>query len=455
MVDIVEVPTRRSPSYRARRSWWLRLRHDGKAALGQLPLLGSTVLRVWRVAKYLYLRIRWRVQGFVGTLTGTYASGLDVHRITWVSPGAIQYCSLQAFNLVSMRGRVVGGDWDCLEKRFEDLDIYIALRQVCIEGKSWEETAYYQWVLERLSAGQTIWGCRTQSEFDQRCKERERLFHAIRSEGYQSQRERARAQTGFHPLLKSETEVAVSIGRFGDLMFSDGAHRLAIAKLLGVAKIPVEIAVRHPGWLERRGELLQFAEGPEGGIYHGVTHPDLSETSAPPGNKDRFSRIRRAMAAPSGTLLDLGGDLGYSCPRFEEAGFNCIAVGVPRAQLRYLRELARVENRGFAIVAESALDWQGIRETDFDVVLALRTFHQYLRDRLTYHRFITFLENLRTKELFFEPSSELQVANKYASFDPEDFVEFLLANSRLEMAESIGVSNEGSPLFRLYREGSE
>jgi len=348
---------------------------------------------------------------------------------------------------------VISGDWDRLEKRFEHLGIYVALRQVCLEGKSWEETFYYRRVLDKLSAGEIVWGCRTKSEFDQRCKERERLFHVIKSEGYQSQRERSRSQKEFDPLGRVETEVAVSIGREGDLLFSDGAHRLAIAKLLGVKKIPVEVAVRHPDWLGRRTELLRQAEEMDEDTYHGVTHPDLIEISASSHGEDTFIAIRQSMVAKSGHLLDLGGDRGYFCPRFEDEGFDCVAIGVGTKHLGFLSELARAENRSFRIFAESALDWPGIREKSFDVVLALKVFHKYLETKATYDVFIALLKDLRTQELFFEPSGKSPKAEAYASFDPEEFVEFLLTNSRLESAEPIGVGTDGSPLYRLHGRG--
>lgn len=446
-------PSRRSPSYRSKRSWWMRLRYFGRSALKRLPLLGPLVIGAWRFGKYLFLTIQWRVLAIVGTLRGTYATDLDVDRIAWISPRAIQYCTLQAFNLVSTRGRVIGGDWDRLEKRFEHLDIYVALRQVCLEGKSWEETVYYRRVLDKLSAGQIVWGCRTKSEFDQRCKERERLYHAIKSEGYQSQRERARSQNWFDPLGRSETEVAVSIGRHGDLLFSDGAHRLAIAKLLGVTKIPVEIAVRHPGWLGRRRELLRQAEEMDESDSRGVTHPDLIEVSACSRGEDTFAAIGQSMVAKGGHLLDLGGDRGYFYARFEDEGFDCVAIGVETNHLRFLSEVARVEHRSSRIFVESALDWPGIREMSFDVVLALKVFHKYLETKATYDRFIALLEDLRAQELFFEPSGEPPKAEAFASFDPEEFVEFLLTNSHLESAESIGLGTDGSPLYRLYRRG--
>lgn len=47
-----------------------------------------------------------------------------------------------------------------------------------------------------------------------------------------------------------ENEILVDIARNGELLFVTGRHRLSLAKILGLDRISVAIAVRHPKWLE-------------------------------------------------------------------------------------------------------------------------------------------------------------------------------------------------------------
>lgn len=242
----MSLPSRREP-YKPKKFRWIRAKFLAKSQLDRFPLIEALVIRIWRTGKWLFWKCRWKLV----TLTSTYSREIEVDKVYWVSPQRIIYSSLQEFNIYDFKGRIIGGDWDRLEKKFEDLDVYIAFKQVCLEGKDWSETVFYQRVLDELNRGHILWGCKDQSDLDQRCQDLESLFHRIKRGGYKSQRELLLSQKVSDP-LQAEEEVTVNIGRDGDLLFSDGAHRLAIAKLLGIQKIPVKIAVRHPEWVRFR-----------------------------------------------------------------------------------------------------------------------------------------------------------------------------------------------------------
>ncbi len=66
------------------------------------------------------------------------------------------------------------------------------------------------------------------------------LYQDIKNNGYKSQKELGK---------KGTKEVEVLIGRNGDIIFRDGNHRLSIAKILGIQKIPVIVNVWHEGYI--------------------------------------------------------------------------------------------------------------------------------------------------------------------------------------------------------------
>ena len=385
------------------------------------------------------------------TLTGTYDREVDVDRLYWVSPQRIVYCSSREFKARRFKGHVVGGDWDRLEKKFQDFEVYNAFKQVCLEGRDWSETIAYQRALDKLNRGQVLWGCRDKRDLDQRCKDLESLFHTIRREGYKSQRELSLSQQHYDP-LQADEEVTVSIGRHGDLLFSDGGHRLAIAKLLGIQEIPVRVAVRHPKWMSFRKELLLYAKEQRGKTYQPITHPDLNDIPFFHDCEDRFTLIKENVSVKQGRLLDIGANLGYFCHRFEDEGFDCYAVEDSQVLLHFLRKPKRAENKKFEVIAESVLESREIRNTHFDVVLALNIFHHFLKTKESYDRFIDLSQNLQTEELFFELHlpDEPQMQGAYENYAPDEFVEFLLMNSSLKKAECIGVASDGRPLYRLF-----
>jgi len=128
-----------------------------------------------------------------------------------------------------MSGCVVNGDWDLHadNKSFQYKQKAIAERYE--EGKSWTETGIYEHKLNKLDEV-------TESsivELEERYENLDEVYFDIRRAGTLSSRE--------------DHLISVCIGRHGQLIHvGQGAHRLAIAKLLGLPKIPVRVGVVHP-----------------------------------------------------------------------------------------------------------------------------------------------------------------------------------------------------------------
>jgi hypothetical protein len=137
---------------------------------------------------------------------------------------------------------VAGGDWDERAERFDDLPV---ITQLFKEGRPPEETDLYQRQLQRIEAGDLAWtkGCRTQPELDELFAELIRTFETIRASGYRTQ-----AELG----LEGGDEIRICVDRRGRLcVYGGGSHRLAIAKLLDLPRVPVIIGRVHALWVEQ------------------------------------------------------------------------------------------------------------------------------------------------------------------------------------------------------------
>ena len=398
-----------------------------------------------------YSRTRLRI------LRNKSLRALDLDKTVWLSPARIVYCSLREFDTRDFRGAVIGGDWDRLKKRFEDLDVYVALKQVMTEGRKWQDTVYYQRIVRALKDGKFLWGCRSEGDLQNQCMGLENLFQTIKTKGYKSQQELLRASR-LRTRLETDDEVTISIGRDGDLLFSNSAHRLSIAKLLRIQQIPVKIAVRHKKWMLFREELLQFARDQRSGtLYQPLTHPDLIDIPASRYSEDRFIMIGESMQAKKGRLLDLGANLGYFCHKFEDEGFECQAVENAPRELYFLGKLRRAENKRFRIIDKSIYEWPEAGKIYFDVVLALSIFHHALKTKESYHQLISLLRSLRVGEIFFEPprENEPQMASAFRNFPPSEFVKFIMRLSGLDRAQLIGRTSDGRDLYRLSKRSKQ
>lgn len=181
-------------------------------------------------------------------------------------------------------GRVEDGDWDRIEVRFADRAVPRAIRQRFLEGCAWDETPLPDHVADQVQRFGDAWG-HVDDAVEKRCRAVEALYESIRSEGYLTQTEVAARDIDGPgpPPVPVLGEVTVDVGRDGRLCWrGNGQHRLAIARVLGVERVPVLIARRHAGWQTVRDRVRR--DGIEAVERSRRDHPDLRDVRASSGN---------------------------------------------------------------------------------------------------------------------------------------------------------------------------
>ena len=179
----------------------------------------------------------------------------DPYRVLYVDPNEITHVS--GLHDKKRRGWVIDGDWDRGLKKFEDQPIPKAIEQHYVEGKEWEETVLSEEFDNR-------------QQFERECERIERLHQQIVDHGFRSQRDLlgsnpAAAWSGVNATLSPITnEITIDIGRDGELLWNMlGRHRLAIAKVSDVDRVPVLLFSRHREWQMIRDEPSSNRELPE------------------------------------------------------------------------------------------------------------------------------------------------------------------------------------------------
>lgn len=138
--------------------------------------------------------------------------------------------------------RVYAFDFQTTATPIEDTPVHIRCRQRWERGLTWEQTGAYDALMHRIERNGSAEGCRTYSDVVARYERLDRLFETVQQEGH----------------LRSTVELQQSHFRnSGDLyvhfnsqslpvMGRHGAHRLAIAQILGVSIAPGCLGVVHP-----------------------------------------------------------------------------------------------------------------------------------------------------------------------------------------------------------------
>lgn len=440
-------PLYRGEPYHAKNWKKIKLEHTINSSLNKIPPLKRFVLKITQNYRLInYQRQSKRLMNDIG-------NKFDIDKIFWLTPKQIYYTSIKEFDVLKDKGKIIDGDWDLLERPFEKISVFVAFQERFVEEKSWNTTAYYHRILKKIEDGEYLWGCKNKSDLDKRFKNLEQIFQNIKNNGYKLQPELF-TEKKIHNSIKFDDEITVNIGRHGDLLFNNGAHRLSIAKLLNVEKIPIKITVRHPEWVNFKKQILLYAQDQKHRkIYQPISHIDLQDVPSFFDKEiDRFELIQRNLSVKTGRLLDIGSHWGYFCHRFEDIGFECYAVENDQVNIYFLEKLKRAKNKNFTIIPKSIFESEEIEKTSFDVVLGLSVFHHFLKNEEDYKKFVTFLKNLQVKELYFQPHcpSERQMENAYKNYSEEEFVDFILKHLQLKNVKYIGKTEHERKMYKIY-----
>lgn len=221
-------------------------------------------------------------------------------RLIRIDPGEVDYLLAPHFwdRLSRCSTHVRGGDWDrsytdrevVLSGRhegittpslvpFENFELYTSARAHFEEGVPWEDTDLYESLLENRDAYWRTYGSR--EDVRRALADVDRLYRSIDEDGYRLQREVETDRIRFTSwsLPPEYHEVAVDVGRDGDLIFDDGRHRFVVAKVLGLDAVPVRVFVRHREWQQLRYEVSTAtspADLSDRARRH-LDHPDMAD----------------------------------------------------------------------------------------------------------------------------------------------------------------------------------
>ncbi len=156
-------------------------------------------------------------------------------------------------------GTVAGGDWDLNGAPIQEYGhVYTILKQRVVNGLDYDEIPEFRENLERIKRGETPDNCSSKEQYHAKYARFEHLYKKIKSEGYKTQKElgyqtQKELRTG-HPF----NEILVQVGRRGNLLLEKGIHRLAIAQVMKLQRVPVIITRRHAEWVTKNRSQVYF-----------------------------------------------------------------------------------------------------------------------------------------------------------------------------------------------------
>jgi len=173
-----------------------------------------------------------------------------IYKITYVNPAEINY---------EVKGGYVpyiqDGDWDLDKSEFS---IHETIKGLFVDNIPASETKQYKIMKEAIENKDwnTSRDCRTQEDLDVYFRTFEDIYRDFSNGIHRKEDEVTPAYPDKRPKLYSN-EVLLSIDREGQYMLeSGGTHRLSIAKLVGLKKIPVIIIRKHYQYVKSKKDWV-------------------------------------------------------------------------------------------------------------------------------------------------------------------------------------------------------
>lgn len=211
-------------------------------------------------------------------------SDTEPHEVLWVPTELIEHeTTCLTHKQAEKFGALYSGPWDKPVSTIRSLPYFRSFEKHFIRGVDWNDTYFYRDQIRRIR-DETA---RVDSKrgLEERLSYIDELYERIRNEGYKTQRELLEERPTETRSLNNDApepalnEVGVCIGRRGKIIkHVGGTHRLYIAKLLEIDRIPVIVRVRHTEWQTLRDKITA-GESEEDRRPNRITysdHPDLS-----------------------------------------------------------------------------------------------------------------------------------------------------------------------------------
>ena len=143
---------------------------------------------------------------------------------------------------------VLDGDWDLMTKEFTHTQLFTSIEMRIRYQANWADTPFYQKQQTKIISGKKAENnCRSLSDLNAHCASIDALHQDMTHNGYRIQynEQSNRKIQG----VSIPDEIRIAIGRDGQLIrCASGRHRLAVAKILGIAKIPAIVQIEHKNW---------------------------------------------------------------------------------------------------------------------------------------------------------------------------------------------------------------
>jgi len=367
-----------------------------------------------------------------------------------VDPRLIRYIYTQDTALLRKFdiGLVMGGDWESnrSEQLLENSDLFKAAYQRFKEGKDWSETEYYSMFIE--NGMERVTGPRQREKLKRKLKHqleiREKLYFKMKKEGYLPQN-RITEEFPNAKAVQHWGEIAIHIGREGELYLCQGRHRITYARLLDLSTVYVNIIVRHSEWVKFKAKVVSYAVSNKGVVESPLHHVDLQYI--PSRYRDRrIDLILDSMDCTQGKIVDLNAHWGYFCRRFELLGFDCYAYENDEQNRKFLKKLRQIDNLYFTILSDLSSNIKNDQKS-IEALLLMGDWEGLVDNEQMFETLLGFLAGQDIERVFVEIVESGSAPDRITN--QEKLIQGLMECGRFNERRMLGETELGTELIQI------
>ena len=237
--------------------------------------------------------------------------------------------------------------------------------------------------------------------------------------------------------------ISLAIGPDGQLICVEGGAELAAS----CEPVCARVLRRHPTWVNFVTEVWGYAYEFDDKVYNVIDHPDLIDIPAIHG-WERLELVLPRLPFSSGRALDIGAHWGFWCQQLERVGFECVGLELVLRHAYFAERIRNATGCHYRILSTSLFDHA---PRDYDLVIALYIFHHLTKTKGRYQQLVAYLRSLNLRAMIFGSHNHDQPAmqSAYRNFTPNEWIDFLLENSRLTRATHLGTEAGRREIFLL------
>lgn len=227
-----------------------------------------------------------------------FCSGYDAVanplKIVWIDPSRVQHFGRPA-RIWDSIATIKGGSWDrdtsaihfswgrerseWISRDFNQLPKPKAIRKRYVDGHDWEDTGIYEFYMYNIKRRGEIDGCTQREDIGDRLRSVDKLYESLKKDGYDETYHETTSPQWWRKSHCSHTVLdfpRINVGRDGEFLFAGaGWHRMTIAQILEINKIPCWIVCRHTEWQQTREAVAADSGRPCDSTIR--SHPDLRD----------------------------------------------------------------------------------------------------------------------------------------------------------------------------------